>query len=83
MSGPRNLTTNYITAWCEEWEIAESDQQLLLQRYAEGDDAWELIDFMCDLARERRIELFRAGKLVSLEEFLNDPRKWIRNHGET
>ncbi len=73
------LTSSTIRAWCAEWEIDPRDLQLLLQRYAEGDDEWELLGFMADLARERRIELFEAGKLVSLKGFLDDPRNWKKD----
>jgi hypothetical protein len=70
------LDSNYIRSWCEEWEIDPIDYALLLERYAEGDDDSGIIDFMCDLARERRVQLSRCRQLVTLDAILKNPLNW-------
>ena len=76
MNVPKNLTFGYIQAWCQEWNIDQSDLKLLIERYAVEDDDWALIDFMCDLAKERTCHLAQSGELVMLDEFLKAPRNW-------
>ena len=75
MNLSKNLTLAYIRAWCEEWDIDNADYKRFLEWYAEGDEE-NLIDFMSDVARERRIAFFKAGKQVVLGDFLKSSPNW-------
>lgn len=70
------LSASNIIAWCEEWELDPADRRLLLQRYAEGEDEWELMGFMADLASEKMTAMYLDGTLLSLDDLLNTPRGW-------
>lgn len=73
MTNHKLLTSAYVRAWCAEWALNKDATERVLGYYAEIEDSRDVIRFMSAMANAQRFRLNGMGKLVSLEDFMEDP----------
>ena len=69
----RKLDSNYIRAYCEEWTLGTKLINEILAFYAEEDDPLEVLGFIAGVINAQRFKLIKAGKIIPIEVFLQDP----------
>jgi hypothetical protein len=74
MNNLEKLTSSYVRAWCEEWAVNADTTQRMLEVYARATDDGEVIEYLSAIASARRFQLRRAGRLITLEDFLEERR---------